>query len=434
MITRRAILVVLVGFCFYLIALVNVLPSFYYALAWLMAGMLVSSMGLAMMSLSGLRCTWKPRRLLAQEVIDAREADVIAPSLLLEFSNHGTLNKTGVIVEITLRDTVHKSTFKRSYLLEALASGNGIATEIPLLQLPRGEYTVRDIRLIGSDVLGLFRISRLVFRQDQKHHSQKEPPGQEARFVVGPAVLNFPRRGDVPERASSWTGPGSTKWGQHSDEIRGIRAYAPGDDLRDVHWTSTARHGHLVVKEFTRPLEQRMLIVWDGTLDFNRHKEALEWGLRFCASLVAFAQERHIPCSLLCLDASPVLLGGSYGSEPLTFDAAERALARVQANRLSPLTEAMRDYLPAAAYYGQLYLITPHHNYDITQLLAYWRTSGGAADALHIDINAFGGAPPRKSEGDDVRWVWPVAGDASYESASKILTRYIGKYARPVLS
>lgn len=234
MITRRAYLVSVVGICFYLIALVNVLPSFYYALTWLMAGMLVSSMGLAFMSLSGLQCKWQPRRHLAQETIEDEDQEAFAPSIVVEFSNVGTLNKTGVIIEISLQDVTAKSTFKRLYLMEALASGTSIASEIPLLKLPRGEYELQEIRLVGSDVLGLFRISRGVFKQQTE--SEEIRP-----FVVGPAVMDVASNVAVPERATSWSGPGSTKWGQHSDEIRGIRAYAPGDDLRDVHWSSTAR-------------------------------------------------------------------------------------------------------------------------------------------------------------------------------------------------
>jgi hypothetical protein len=196
-------------------------------------------------------------------------------------------------------------------------------------------------------VLGLFRISRGVF----KHHAENEeiPP-----FVVGPVVMDVANNMAVPERATSWSGPGSTKWGQHSDEIRGIRAYAPGDDLRDVHWSSTARLGHLVVKEFTRPLEQRVLVVWDGCLDFNRQAEALEWSLRFCASLVGFALENNIPASLLCLQAEPVLLGDTQNrGMPLTLASSQRLQAREQASRVGELSEVMRPYLSAAESYGQ---------------------------------------------------------------------------------
>lgn len=425
MITRRAYLVMVVGICFYLIALVNVLPSFYYALTWLMAGMLVSSVGLALMSLSGLQCQWQARRHLAQETMDGRNGAASAPSIVVEFSNRGTLNKTGVVIEVWLRNAVTKSTFKRVYLLEALASGTSIASEIPLLELPRGEFHLHEIRLVGSDVLGLFRISRGIFKE-QEASAGVEP------FVVGPAVMEVASNVSIPERATSWSGPGSTKWGQHSDEIRGIRAYAPGDDLRDVHWSSTARLGHLVVKEFTRPLEQRVLVAWDGSLDFNRHAEALEWSLRFCASLVGFALENNVPCSLLCLQAEPVLLGGMKGrSAPLTLASSQGVLARAQANRLADLTEAMRPYLASAAGYGQLYLITSLQEKDSAQVLAAWRAAGGNADVIQIDVNAFTN-PKKKTASFDLtqKTIWPVDSDISFTSASNLLKRYVLNYSR----
>jgi len=426
MITRRAYLVMVVGICFYLIALVNVLPSFYYALTWLMAGMLVSSMGMAFMSLSGLQCKWQARRLLAQETFEDEDQESSAPSILMEFSNVGTLNKTGVIVEISLRDTTAKSTFKRLYLLEALASGTSIASEIPLLKLPRGEYDLQEIRLVGSDVLGLFRISRGVFKH--QNESEEIPP-----FVVGPVVMDVASNVAVPERATSWSGPGSTKWGQHSDEIRGIRAYAPGDDLRDVHWSSTARLGHLVVKEFTRPLEPRMLVVWDGCLDFNRQQEALEWSLRFCASLVGFALENNVPASLLCLQAEPVLLGDTQNrGVPLTLASSQRLLARAQASRVGELSEVMRDYFPAVASYGQLYLVTTASESDTSAVLSAWRAAGGKADALQIDVDAFVNqkSKPAVARNRQENIVWPVDADISYVSARKTLRRSVLNYSQ----
>jgi uncharacterized protein (DUF58 family) len=426
MITRRAYLVVAVGVCFYLIALVNVLPSFYYALTWLMAGMLVSSMGLAFMSLSGLQCKWQTRRLLAQETFDAEDQESSAPSILMEFSNVGTLNKTGVIVEVSLCDATTKSIFKRLYLLEALASATSVASEIPLLKLPRGEYNLQEIRLVGSDVLGLFRISRGVFKS--YHESEEIPP-----FVVGPVVMDVANNMAVPERATSWSGPGSTKWGQHSDEIRGIRAYAPGDDLRDVHWSSTARLGHLVVKEFTRPLEQRVLVVWDGCLDFNRQAEALEWSLRFCASLVGFALENNIPASLLCLQAEPVLLGDTQNrGMPLTLASSQRLLARAQASRVGELSEVMRPYLSAAESYGQLYLVTSASEVDTSLVLSTWRAAGGKADALQIDVDAFVKQKNKSavSRNRQENAVWPVDAEISYSSARKILRRSVLHYSR----
>ena len=424
MITRRAYLIVVVGICFYLIALVNVLPSFYYALTWLMAGMLVSSMGLALMSLSGLQCKWQPRRHLAQEALENADQEATSPSIMMEFSNVGTLNKTGVIVEISLLDIVTKSTFKRLYLMEALASGTSIASEIPLLNLPRGEYHLEEIRLVGSDVLGLFRIFRSIFKQ-QNSDEEILP------FVVGPGVIDVASNVAVPERAVSWSGPGSTKWGQHSDEIRGIRAYAPGDDLRDVHWSSTARLGHLVVKEFTRPLEQRVLVVWDGNLDFNRHAEALEWSLRFCASLVGFALENNVPCSLLCLQAEPVLLGAQKRSAPLTLASSQRLLARAEANRLVDLVEMMRPYFASAADYGQLYLITSSKGNDTAQVLAAWRAAGGNADMIQIDVDAFAKAKKKREPAVNTPKynVWPVDSDISYASARNVLRQHVLNYS-----
>jgi uncharacterized protein (DUF58 family) len=47
------------------------------------------------------------------------------------------------------------------------------------------------------------------------------------------------------------------------DEVFGLRNYRDGDDLRDVHWKSTARAGHMVVRQRAREHDPRVSVALD---------------------------------------------------------------------------------------------------------------------------------------------------------------------------
>lgn len=52
----------------------------------------------------------------------------------------------------------------------------------------------------------------------------------------------------LPELGGRW-GEGGAVPAPDGDVVRGVRAYVPGDRLRQVHWRASARYGDLVVKE-----------------------------------------------------------------------------------------------------------------------------------------------------------------------------------------
>lgn len=72
-------------------------------------------------------------------------------------------------------------------------------------------------------------------------------------------------------------------------DLRGVRAYRPGDGLRDIHWKTTARRGVPFVREYDAAPDPELLVVvepWlppDPTPDDD---ENLEAALRLAASVV----------------------------------------------------------------------------------------------------------------------------------------------------
>jgi uncharacterized protein (DUF58 family) len=81
------------------------------------------------------------------------------------------------------------------------------------------------------------------------------------------AVASRPRRG---------TGP----------EYLGIREWRPGDNMRHVHWASTARTGAVMVREFEEEQRPRLVIVIDTLADVGEEHTPLD---RCCAVAASVA-------------------------------------------------------------------------------------------------------------------------------------------------
>ena len=65
-----------------------------------------------------------------------------------------------------------------------------------------------------------------------------------------------------PDLGGGW-GEGAVVQAPAGDVVRGVRAYVPGDRLRQVHWRATARLGELVVKEADEPQAPMLHLVVD---------------------------------------------------------------------------------------------------------------------------------------------------------------------------
>lgn len=439
MITQRAWLVGVVGFCFYLIAIVNTLPAFYQALTWLSFGVLASSLGIAILSLIGLRAAWRvPHAVVTESVGQSEDGPIVE----VQMSNVGTLNKTGVLIEVQLERMVDSSAqsasphLTRRFLMEALPSGNSLNTALPLLHLPRGRYRVVELKLIGSDTLGLFRIQKRVPPDvsfdsvlDTQKAARSTPAAARsednpldkspsAEFVIGPSALSHHEiafspllltRGDGGVPATRFLGQG--------EDVRGTRLYAAGDDLRRVHWKSTARKGQLVVKEFHHTVQEHVLVVWDGAAQtrwgqwreneieeqetiwqdavFQGGFNSEEWSLRVAASLCRALLESRRPCALLRLDAAPH--GAGMGTpahaahaqySALTMQQVSETLADANANRQTPLKQALQPF-QAGHQTGEVYFVTASLAPEVAQAVSRWRLQGARVVVALVNGAAF---------------------------------------------
>lgn len=140
----------------------------------------------------------------------------------------------------------------------------------------RGRYTYSGFRLSTKFPFALFRKSRLV-----------AAPGQ---VIVFPQLSPPPAIVPPPSRRSGAELRGAKG---RQGEFHGLRQFREGDDPREIHWRSTARHGRAMIREHEEELARRVTLLVDNALpDGERCSDeaslaGLERVVSLCASLAA---------------------------------------------------------------------------------------------------------------------------------------------------
>ena len=68
--------------------------------------------------------------------------------------------------------------------------------------------------------------------------------------------------------------------------FQSLREYVPGDDLRHVHWRSSARHGQLLVRQFLDTRRSHLTAIVDGQPNAYRSEDDYEVAISAAASLL----------------------------------------------------------------------------------------------------------------------------------------------------
>jgi uncharacterized protein (DUF58 family) len=133
-----------------------------------------------------------------------------------------------------------------------LPPGGRTQLTTPLRGAQRGRFTVGPVRVRLRDPFGLVARSR-------------ELPSR-GEVVVYPPVWVLP--GGLPLGGASATGGEGPPRPLASGEDRStVREYVQGDDLRAVHWASTAHRGKLMVRQAEAPQDPRAVVLLDVRAD-----------------------------------------------------------------------------------------------------------------------------------------------------------------------
>lgn len=170
-------------------------------------------------------------------------------------------------------------------LVERLKPGQRAHVELVRSASRRGVFNSGEVRLASGAPFGFLR-SRLTVAVDGR--MTVVPRWVELRSFPILEPSSFPS--DVlHERARTGAG----------EEFIGVRDYRPGDPPRSVHWRSTARAGHLIVREFEEEVASRVALVLAGTDTGTPPDSAFEALASAAASIAIYALQTGHPVDLI---------------------------------------------------------------------------------------------------------------------------------------
>lgn len=169
-------------------------------------------------------------------------------------------------------------------LVERLKPGQRSHVELVRTARRRGAFETGDVKLVSGAPFGFLRSARTI---SAPTHMTVVPRWVELRSFPILEPSSFPS--DVlHERARTGAG----------EEFLGVRDYRPGDPPRAVHWRSTARAGHLVVREYEEEVASRVALVLAGTDTGDPPDSAFEALASAAASIAIYALQTGHPVDI----------------------------------------------------------------------------------------------------------------------------------------
>ncbi|MGI5152355.1 DUF58 domain-containing protein [Plantactinospora sp. CA-294935] len=168
-----------------------------------------------------------------------------------------------------------------------LRPGRDTTVSYPVPTTRRGVIDVGPLRVTGRDALGLITVAR-------SH-------GETAQVWVHPRIHPLAA---VPAGVARSMDGRIDKVPQGSITFDSLREYVVGDELRRVHWRSSAKVGELMVKEQLDTSLPRIVVLLDNRAGAHPGRvdgiaETFESACEAAASVVVAARREDLPVTLL---------------------------------------------------------------------------------------------------------------------------------------
>jgi uncharacterized protein (DUF58 family) len=307
----------------------------------------------------------------AREITPARVPAGQAASVAITLHNISRL-PTGLLLA---EDTVPYTLGARPrFILDRIEAGGNRALSYPLQSDHRGKFPIGPLHVHVADTFGLVRVG-----------AQAADAGT---LVVTPAITALPRTA----LAGTWLGEGGTRASTAAaageDDVV-PRAYRDGDELRRVHWRSTARHGELMVRREEQHWRNRAVLFLDTRATGHAGRgpsSSFEYAVSAAASIGVHLAREGIDGELIT-DTGVPTAPGSFE------DVLLETLAVITPSRSLDLSAGLAQ-IPRGNS-GLLVAIVGHLPPDQARQLAAARHGGGPAMVLLLAVSTWLADRPR---------------------------------------
>jgi uncharacterized protein (DUF58 family) len=192
----------------------------------------------------------------------------------------------------------------------------------------RGRYEVGPLVVRVTDPFGLCELTRAFPSIDKLTVIPQVTPLQAIRLTG-----EYSGSGDSRARSVA----------VHGEDDVATREYRHGDDLRRVHWRSTAKAGELMVRREEQPWESRATIVLDTRMKAHRGEgptSSFEWTVAAAASIAVHL--RHAGFRLRLVTETGTDIDSGQGDGASVGELLDH-LAEVRLSRRGDLTHLVRQ-------------------------------------------------------------------------------------------
>ncbi len=261
------------------------------------------------------------------------------------------------------------------FVLERVEPRGTREVEYPVHCEVRGRYPIGPLSIRLTDPFGMCELERAFASRDV--------------LVVTPVVQPLP----WVALGGEWAGSGESRsrsLAAAGEDDVATREYRQGDDLRRVHWRSTARHGELMVRREEQPWESRAVLLLDTRAGAHRGDgptSSFEAAVSVAASVGVHLGRGGFSVDLVT--DTGARLGGAGGDDPggSQDDQLLDALAVLEPSYGSSLRPAARTLRHAGdgLTVAVLAALTPEEAEDLVRV----RHGAGAAVAVLLDVDTW---------------------------------------------
>jgi uncharacterized protein (DUF58 family) len=167
-------------------------------------------------------------------------------TVTVQIENHGRGQAPLLLLEDTIPAGV---TGSARFAVNGIEKAGHRAASYTITATTRGRFDIGPLKIIVTDPFGLARIK-----------TSDEAPSP---LLVHPSIekLSLPR--DLGERRTAAASALRQPTGPQGEDFYTLREYAEGDELRKIHWPSTAKRGKLMIRQEETPWHLRSTIVLD---------------------------------------------------------------------------------------------------------------------------------------------------------------------------